>query len=58
MAKVLGEALLDDKTQKYYYVIATDDGNILGKSDSIFMNQFDAETELVEILTKFSLSLK
>ena len=57
MAKILGEALIDNKTQKFYFVIKTDDGSILGQSDPIFSSQFDAETELVKVLTDFSSKL-
>ena len=54
MAKIFGEAVIDNKTQKFYFQIKTDDGKVLDQSDPIFNSQFEAETELVKLLTELS----
>lgn len=54
MAKILGEAVIDNKTQKFYFQIKTDDGEVLDQSTPIFNSQFEAETELVKLLTELS----
>ena len=50
MAKISGDAVLDSSHNKWFFVIRTDEGRVLFKSDIVFENQLAAETELIEMI--------
>ena len=57
MPKISGEAVLDIVHNKWCFVIQTDEGRILFKSDVVFENQLAAEAELIEIIQNLSESV-
>jgi hypothetical protein len=54
MAKIFGEAQLDVESGKYFYVVSTQEGEVLSNSEPRFESQTAAEQELVEILRGLS----
>jgi len=54
MAKIFGEAQLDVESGKYFYVVSTQEGEVLSNSGPLFESQAAAEQELVEILRGLS----
>lgn len=54
MAKINGEAIIDNATDKWAYIIYHDDGKVILKSEAEFNCQVEAENELVAILQKFT----
>lgn len=54
MPKISGEAVLDSAHKKWCFVISTNEGHILFKSDIVFESQLAAETELIEIIQGLS----
>ncbi|HSC75232.1 MAG TPA: hypothetical protein VLB90_03215 [Pseudomonadales bacterium] len=57
MPKISGEAVHDSNHKKWCFVIRTDEGRTLFKSDTVFENQQAAETELIEIIQGLSESV-
>ena len=57
MPKISGEAVFDSAHNKWCFVISTDDGRILFKSDVVFESQLAAEAELIEIIQSLSESV-
>lgn len=53
MSKILGEAVQDQNTKKWFFAIGTDDKETLFKSDAVFQTQLEAETELIEMIQSF-----
>lgn len=50
MAIVFGEAYLDEAMQRYYYQIEADSGQVLARSDPVFMSSAEAAAELILVL--------
>jgi hypothetical protein len=50
MSTAFGKAHLDRTIQKYYYLIETDTGQVLARSDPVFASMAEAEAELIAVL--------